>query len=242
MLGGLAGLLLICDGLSHVQSRMGMLDAFSALFVVAAFATLLCDRDEVRARMAVVVPRAGSATPVTGRGSGCAGGGWPPGCCSGWAAGSSGPGSTGWPRSRCCCCSGTSPRGGRPASSGRSAARWSAISAPALWALAVVPVLAYLSCWWAWFGSETAIDRHAVGDEIGTGGSVGVPARRAARALVLQRQGAGLPRRAHHRRPAGCTRGSPSRGPGRWACARCSTTTRPASRSPAVAGRAASAR
>ena len=41
---------------------------------------------------------------------------------------------------------------------------------PALWALAVVPVLAYLSCWWAWFGSETAIDRHAVGDEIGTGG------------------------------------------------------------------------
>ena len=55
MLGGIAGLLLICDGLSQVQSRMGMLDAFSALFVVAAFATLLCDRDEVRARMAVVV-------------------------------------------------------------------------------------------------------------------------------------------------------------------------------------------
>ena len=43
MLGGLAGVLLICDGLSHVQSRMGMLDAFAALFVVAAFATMVCD-------------------------------------------------------------------------------------------------------------------------------------------------------------------------------------------------------
>ena len=34
---------------------MGMLDVFSALFVLAAFATLVCDRDDVRARMARVV-------------------------------------------------------------------------------------------------------------------------------------------------------------------------------------------
>ena len=55
LLGAVAGVLLICDGLSHVQGRMGMLDVFSALFVVAAFATLVCDRDDVRARMARVV-------------------------------------------------------------------------------------------------------------------------------------------------------------------------------------------
>src|SRR5918998_1265239 len=55
LLGGIAGILLICDGLSHVQSRMGMLDSFSAFFVLAAFAALLCDRDDVRARMALVV-------------------------------------------------------------------------------------------------------------------------------------------------------------------------------------------
>ena len=55
LLGAAAGVLLICDGLSHVQSRMGMLDAFAAVFVLAAFATLLCDRDDVRARMAVVL-------------------------------------------------------------------------------------------------------------------------------------------------------------------------------------------
>jgi dolichyl-phosphate-mannose-protein mannosyltransferase len=32
---------------------------------------------------------------------------------------------------------------------------------PALWALAVVPVLAYLSGWWAWFAAETSVDRYA---------------------------------------------------------------------------------
>jgi dolichyl-phosphate-mannose--protein O-mannosyl transferase len=42
--------------------------------------------------------------------------------------------------------------------------------APAIWAVALVPLLAYLSAWWGWFGSETAIDRHAVGEEVGTGG------------------------------------------------------------------------
>ena len=85
----------------------------------------------------------------------------PPGCCSGWAARSSGRACTGWPRSRCCCCSGTSPRGGPPASSGRGVG--TLVPRPGArrcgrWPL--VPVLAYLSCWWAWFGSETG-DRPA---------------------------------------------------------------------------------
>ena len=87
LLGAVAGVLLICDGLSHVQGRMGMLDVFSALFVVAAFATLVCDRDDVRARMARVVGRRpGRGLTAAGRGWACAGGGWPPGCCSGWAS------------------------------------------------------------------------------------------------------------------------------------------------------------
>ena len=86
LLGGIAGVLLICDGLSHVQGRMGMLDVFSALFVVAGFATLVCDRDDVRARMARVVAEGRVGTRRSARGWACAGGGWPPGCCSGWAA------------------------------------------------------------------------------------------------------------------------------------------------------------
>ncbi|HET9254274.1 MAG TPA: phospholipid carrier-dependent glycosyltransferase, partial [Pseudonocardiaceae bacterium] len=41
LLGGIAGVLLITDGLSQVQSRIGMLDIFLAMFVLAAFGALL---------------------------------------------------------------------------------------------------------------------------------------------------------------------------------------------------------
>ncbi|WP_423213626.1 dolichyl-phosphate-mannose--protein mannosyltransferase [Pseudonocardia sediminis] len=169
-LGGLAGLLLICDGLSHVQSRMGMLDVFAALFVVAAFSTLLCDRDDVRARMALVVsqdrvnehafgPRWGVrwwrlATGVLlGLGCGVKWGGVYYVVAFGILA-------VLWDVS-------LRRRAGvaRP---------WVGTVVrdlgPALWAMALVPVLAYLSTWWAWFGSETGIDRHQVGREIGSGG------------------------------------------------------------------------
>lgn len=51
LIGAIAGVFAICDGVLFVQSRMGMLDIFQALFVVAAFAALIADRDQVRARM-----------------------------------------------------------------------------------------------------------------------------------------------------------------------------------------------
>jgi len=41
---------------------------------------------------------------------------------------------------------------------------------PALYALVVIPVVVYLSTYTGWFASETGVDRHAVGNEIGTGG------------------------------------------------------------------------
>ena len=71
LLGGIAGVLLICDGVSHVQSRMGMLDIFAAFFVLLAFGCLLLDRDQVRTRLAIAV-REGWATesrvrPAAGR-------------------------------------------------------------------------------------------------------------------------------------------------------------------------------
>ncbi|MBF6331236.1 dolichyl-phosphate-mannose--protein mannosyltransferase [Nocardia transvalensis] len=52
MIGAIAGILMIADGVTFVQSRIGMLDIFQALFVTAAFGCLIVDRDEVRARMA----------------------------------------------------------------------------------------------------------------------------------------------------------------------------------------------
>nr|WP_245614181.1 phospholipid carrier-dependent glycosyltransferase [Actinokineospora inagensis] len=61
LLGGIAGILLIADGVSHIQSRMGMLDIFQAFFVLAAFACVLLDRDLVRQRLMRAV-EAGWAT------------------------------------------------------------------------------------------------------------------------------------------------------------------------------------
>ncbi|MDL9938245.1 phospholipid carrier-dependent glycosyltransferase [Gordonia sp. ABSL1-1] len=51
LVGAIAGVFAICDGVLFVQSRMGMLDIFQVLFVVAAFAALIADRDQVRERM-----------------------------------------------------------------------------------------------------------------------------------------------------------------------------------------------
>ncbi|MET9202027.1 phospholipid carrier-dependent glycosyltransferase [Gordonia sp. NPDC003585] len=51
LVGAIAGVFAVCDGVLFVQSRMGMLDIFQAVFVVAAFTALIADRDQVRARM-----------------------------------------------------------------------------------------------------------------------------------------------------------------------------------------------
>jgi dolichyl-phosphate-mannose-protein mannosyltransferase len=168
LLGGVAGVLLICDGLSHVQSRMGMLDAFAALFVLAAFATLVRDRDDVRERMRVVVAegRAG-LTPygprlgvrwwrlATGVLLGL-------GCAVKWSGAywlvAFAVLSLVWDA--------TARRAAGVERPWAGALRRDLV--PAGWALALVPVLAYLSAWWAWFASETATDRHVAGTALGS--------------------------------------------------------------------------
>lgn len=52
LLGCVAGLLFSLDGLEFVQSRTSMLDIFLMFWIVAAFACLILDRDQVRARLA----------------------------------------------------------------------------------------------------------------------------------------------------------------------------------------------
>lgn len=61
LLGGIAGVLLICDGVSQVMARVGLLDIFQELFVLAAFATLIADRDQVRKRLADAAAGIGGA-------------------------------------------------------------------------------------------------------------------------------------------------------------------------------------
>ncbi|WP_328498457.1 phospholipid carrier-dependent glycosyltransferase [Streptomyces sp. NBC_00414] len=55
-LGCLAGLLMALDGLHFVMSRIALLDLVVMFFVLAAFGSLLVDRDKARARLAASLP------------------------------------------------------------------------------------------------------------------------------------------------------------------------------------------
>jgi dolichyl-phosphate-mannose-protein mannosyltransferase len=52
LLGAIAGLLLTLEGVSLVMSRTALLDIFLPLFLLAAFGSLVLDRDAMRARLA----------------------------------------------------------------------------------------------------------------------------------------------------------------------------------------------
>jgi dolichyl-phosphate-mannose-protein mannosyltransferase len=167
LLGAVAGVLLACDGVSHVQSRMGMLDIFLAALVVAAFGCLVVDRDQVRQRLAVVVADGRVGDSEWGPRLGFRWWRLGAGVCAGLACGVKWSGlyfvaafavlSIVWDVTA------------RRAAGVRRPVLGTAVRdvAPAVWALVAVPVLAYLATWWAWYGSETAIDRHAAGTRIG---------------------------------------------------------------------------
>jgi dolichyl-phosphate-mannose-protein mannosyltransferase len=167
LLGGIAGVLLIADGVSHVQSRIGMLDVFLATFVLAAFGCLVIDREQMHARLAAVV-REGRVTDTDfGPRFGVRWWRFGAGVLLGLACATKWSGvyfivafatmNLVWDA---CARRGAGVR--RP---------WAGAVArdlgPASWAMALVPVGAYLAAWWAWLRSETGIDRHAVGDQIG---------------------------------------------------------------------------
>lgn len=170
LLGGLAGVLLIVDGVSHVQSRIGMLDIFLTMFVLAAFGCLVVDREQVGARLATVVREGRIADTDLGPRLGVRWWRFGAGVLLGLACATKWSGvyylvafaalSLAWD--------------GYARRSAGVRRPWVGTLVrdlgPATWALAAVPVGAYLAAWWAWFGSETAIDRHAVGSKIGEGG------------------------------------------------------------------------
>ncbi|MGH3970622.1 MAG: phospholipid carrier-dependent glycosyltransferase, partial [Mycobacterium sp.] len=66
LVGGIAGVLLIADGVAFVTARTALLDGFLAFFVVAAFGALIVDRDQVRQRMHVVATEGRSAATPWG--------------------------------------------------------------------------------------------------------------------------------------------------------------------------------
>ena len=55
LFGAIAGLLIALDGLSLVLSRTAILDGFLEFFVLAGFAALVLDRDQMRGRLAALI-------------------------------------------------------------------------------------------------------------------------------------------------------------------------------------------
>ncbi|ASO18312.1 putative dolichyl-phosphate-mannose--protein mannosyltransferase [Actinoalloteichus hoggarensis] len=168
LLGAVAGILLICDGVMHVQSRMGMLDIFQAVLVLAAFGALLVDRDQMRERLLRVVREGRVEDSRFGPRLGFRW--WRVGAAVllGLACGVKWSGayylvafavvSVLWDYA-------ARRAAGIPRPFTATAVR----DLPAaLWTFIALPIGSYLATWWAWFTSETGLDRHAVGQDVGT--------------------------------------------------------------------------
>ncbi|RVW06753.1 dolichyl-phosphate-mannose--protein mannosyltransferase [Rhodococcus spongiicola] len=171
LIGAVAGLLLIVDGVTFVSSRLGMLDIFLALFAVAALGCLVVDRDQVRERMARVHSEGRIAVSAFGPRLGVRWWRFGAGIMLGLACG------TKWSGLYFIAFFGLMCVGfdiaARRAYGVRRAWVGTAVRdiGPSLYALVLVPLAVYLATYGPWFASETGVDRHAVGNQIGTGGS-----------------------------------------------------------------------
>ncbi|TLW91755.1 phospholipid carrier-dependent glycosyltransferase [Saccharomonospora piscinae] len=175
LLGGVAGVLVIADGVLHLQSRMGMLDIFIALFVLAAFACLLADRDQVRARLAQAVREGWIDSSPYGPKLGFRWWRFGTGVLLGLATAVKWSGAY-WVIAFGLLCLAFDIAARRTAGVRRpwvGALRQDLL--PVAWAIGVVSVLVYLGSWWAWFASETATDRNYVEIENVGGGFGFVP-------------------------------------------------------------------
>ncbi|WP_182346153.1 dolichyl-phosphate-mannose--protein mannosyltransferase [Tomitella gaofuii] len=170
MLGAVAGLLGTADGVLTVSSRTALLDIFLTVFMVAAFACLLRDREQVLDRMSLVAaegrihdsafgPRLGFRWWRFGAGVllGLS-------CAAKW-------GGLYYVAFFGLLCVMSDVAARRRFGVRRPWAGALVRDTPAaLASLVLVPLLTYLGSWWAWFASEVGVDRHAVGWKIGTGG------------------------------------------------------------------------
>lgn len=166
LIGAIAGVLLICDGLTFVSSRMAMLDIFQALFVVGAFGALIVDRDQMRARLARAA-RLGPWTSDFGPRFGVRWWRFGAGVLLGLACG------TKWSGIYFIAFFGLMSVAFDVAARRAYRVRRPWLGAavrdvvPALGSLVGVPVVIYLLSYTPWFSSETGVYRHAVGTKLG---------------------------------------------------------------------------
>src|SRR6478736_5816258 len=162
LLGGIAGVLLICDGVSHVQSRSALLDIFQAVFVLGAFACLIADRDQVRARLAAAVASGTIDMSKSGIAFGARWWRFGAGVLLGLTTAVKWSGAY-WIISFLALSLIWDMQSRRAAGVRRPVrAGLRRDLGPTIWSLGVVPVLVYVGSWWAWFASETSWPRHTL--------------------------------------------------------------------------------
>jgi len=175
LVGAIAGVLVICDGVSFVTARTALLDGILTFFVVAAFGALIVDRDQVRERMHIALREGRSAETLWGPRLGVRWWRFLAGIMLGLACG------TKW--------SGlyfVVFFGAMSLAFDVAARRQYQVTrpwlgtlrrdlAPTAYALGIIPIAVYLASYAPWFASETAIDRHEVGQTIGPHGVIPMP-------------------------------------------------------------------
>lgn len=170
LVGAIAGILLIVDGVTFVSSRIGMLDIFLAFFVTAAMGCLVVDRDDVRKRMAIVHREGRIAASTFGPRMGVRWWRFGAGIMLGLACG------TKWSGLYFIAFFGLLSVAFDVAARRANGVQrpWIGTGVrdvgPALYALVVIPLFVYLCTYAGWFASENGVNRHAVGNQIGTDG------------------------------------------------------------------------
>ncbi|WP_245745754.1 dolichyl-phosphate-mannose--protein mannosyltransferase [Nocardia altamirensis] len=170
LIGAIAGILVIADGVSFVSARIGMLDIFLALFVTAAFGCLIVDRDDVRARMANAAREGRIATTWFGPRLGVRWWRFGAGVLVGLAC------ATKWSGIYFVVFFGVLSVAFDAAARRRYGVPRPFLGTmvrdvlPAAYALVLIPTIVYLASYANWYASETGINRYAVGVEVGSDG------------------------------------------------------------------------
>ncbi len=167
LIGAMAGLLVVADGVSFVASRTALLDIFMTVFVVGAFGALMVDRDEVRARMHTVMLQGRIDETPWGPRLGVRWWRFGAGVLLGLAC------ATKWSGLYYVVFFGLMTLGLDVAA--RRAYRvqrpWAGVLrrdvGPASYVFGAIPLGLYLLSYSAWFASETAVNRYEVGQSIG---------------------------------------------------------------------------
>ena len=167
LIGAIAGLLAVCDGVSFVAARTALLDNFMTVFVVAAFGALMVDRDQVRERMHIALLEGRIAETPWGPRLGVRWWRFGAGVLLGLAC------ATKWSGLYFVVFFGLMSLALDVAA--RRAYRvprpWTGVMrrdlGPTAWVFGLIPPAVYLLAYAPWFASETAVNRHEVGQSIG---------------------------------------------------------------------------